>query len=1153
MKDPSTGMDYYANSITRQTQWEVPPGFVDEQQQQVTQSTGSSGAATTPSTNGSGGNSYQVSSSGFGSFRNSHTSTAASSAQNANYDGSGGINHSGGNNIGNTVGGDDALPPNWEKLFDKASGKYFYVDHVNKVTTWDPPVSTSQAPVKEKEGMATGFGLIPKSALERGSNPTTTARNSRDVSKLKSLSSHPTTSATSPSWQYYGSNPPPSTTISSSLGNFQSSSSSSIHHHDDMSTKYYNENQIDFTVNRVPDRLRTSCASSGVPFSLSVRRHHCRVCQDIFCHERSSHKVMVPFEGEEYSKPVRVCDLCFKDVENGNFFSMRRYLTPLQLYDGEDIREDGIEFTSKNVCAALSALSRDLESLLLDSTSFTEKVTIPCDVLVPAICKHLKNQDTCDYAIRALSVLLSLGNVVGDNKFTIEVYAQDYDAFEDIMTLLEWGGSSTKTLALQEQTAQTLFYLTDSKLITEILRMGEDRPYNRSTGESWSDGVLKQCDIHRLLRSFLDHTTQTQSPSLQRWSAACICNLIAEDYRRSCNAVEYAMAMGSNDLKYESFTMELVTSGGVMILSSLVSSDDADTRNYAMKALSATIETSRDLNVQLGVLKEAYGIESIGSSNYSDTSIIDGIVSAGACSPLTQLLLSADDSVASMGCNFARSLVHPLLTNPLGSSLPCYHRLLAVIPNTPISSVVNEDGLGAYRNAALRMSSSDGILSALVHLVDSTSSRPIDLKRSAMEVLAAIAMTVSFLDSKVKSMGTSIEGNPQWEELKQQIDITAVSLEEEGIGEVVSGAFSSSSISSLNTSRDSPASQLREAASLVMTALSACSSSVVASFMASNIVAKLITTASDDGYAGSSARGEWTSRRLTMLEAIAMILVQGWKSIQIETCDVHGISDESLNENGNSAPLGLLLESLDAGIVPLLSRLLDSRIDVNDPDKAYGDIRLKIAINHIIAAIFGIGQCDNTNIGFARIFEALGNTHYLIPSAVALLGSTIVTTQQSNSASTTKLPISALLEASLLALGSMCGSRYCSFNSVGVSGDKAVLHLVSNPEMLQTSSLRKRTAHNRLFFSQKGLSPEDKDVFSCQFEEICNSTCEMITKDSFLATCLVGAYGEGAIMPTIRLASAIGENGPESTHQKLARCGILSPLADMLRDALVCE
>lgn len=83
------------------------------------------------------------------------------------------------------------------------------------------------------------------------------------------------------------------------------------------------------------------------------------------------------------------------------------------------------------------------------------------------------------------------------------------------------------------------------------------------------------------------------------------------------------------------------------------------------------------------------------------------------------------------------------------------------------------------------------------------------------------------------------------------------------------------------------------------------------------------------------------------------------------------------------------------------------------------------------------------------------------------------------------------------------------------------------------------------------LQPEDKDVFSCQFEEICLSTCEIITKQSFLTSCLVGAYGEGSVMPTLRLVSAIAENGPERTHQLLANSGIIVSTADMLRDALV--
>lgn len=42
-------------------------------------------------------------------------------------------------------------------------------------------------------------------------------------------------------------------------------------------------------------------------------------------------------------------------------------------------------------------------------------------------------------------------------------------------------------------------------------------------------------------------------------------------------------------------------------------------------------------------------------------------------------------------------------------------------------------------------------------------------------------------------------------------------------------------------------------------------------------------------------------------------------------------------------------------------------------------------------------------------------------------------------------------------------------------------------------------------------------------------------------------------MPIIRLVSAIAENGPQRSHQMLANNGILLPISDMLRDALVSE
>ena len=86
---------------------------------------------------------------------------------------------------------------------------------------------------------------------------------------------------------------------------------------------------LDFKVKTVPDVFRESCPHCDLQFSLSKRRHHCRLCGDIFCDACSSHQVELPLEGKEFEAPVRICDFCHVDVNKGNFFSMRRYLTPL--------------------------------------------------------------------------------------------------------------------------------------------------------------------------------------------------------------------------------------------------------------------------------------------------------------------------------------------------------------------------------------------------------------------------------------------------------------------------------------------------------------------------------------------------------------------------------------------------------------------------------------------------------------------------------------------------------------------------------------------------------------------------------------------------------------------------------------------------------
>lgn len=55
-----------------------------------------------------------------------------------------------------------------------------------------------------------------------------------------------------------------------------------------------------------------NCFECEEPFNIFVRRHHCRMCGNSFCHEHSSRRVSLFGIGFD-DEPVRVCDTCFAE------------------------------------------------------------------------------------------------------------------------------------------------------------------------------------------------------------------------------------------------------------------------------------------------------------------------------------------------------------------------------------------------------------------------------------------------------------------------------------------------------------------------------------------------------------------------------------------------------------------------------------------------------------------------------------------------------------------------------------------------------------------------------------------------------------------------------------------------------------------------
>ena len=77
----------------------------------------------------------------------------------------------------------------------------------------------------------------------------------------------------------------------------------------------------------MPDALSSSCRSCDEPFSFLRRRHHCRVCGQVFCHGCSAHYIDGELVGAEGS--VRSCRGCLLQIQDQLEIERSKILTAL--------------------------------------------------------------------------------------------------------------------------------------------------------------------------------------------------------------------------------------------------------------------------------------------------------------------------------------------------------------------------------------------------------------------------------------------------------------------------------------------------------------------------------------------------------------------------------------------------------------------------------------------------------------------------------------------------------------------------------------------------------------------------------------------------------------------------------------------------------
>eukprot|EP00529_Nitzschia_sp_RCC80_P002265 CAMPEP_0113516958 /NCGR_PEP_ID=MMETSP0014_2-20120614/41926_1 /TAXON_ID=2857 /ORGANISM="Nitzschia sp." /LENGTH=2154 /DNA_ID=CAMNT_0000413969 /DNA_START=305 /DNA_END=6769 /DNA_ORIENTATION=- /assembly_acc=CAM_ASM_000159 len=1040
--DPKTGRAFYANHVTRKTQWDPPPGWVEPQE--------SSAPLPPPSID----------------------------------------DHSEDEN--------EPLPDNWEVMHDPTTGKPFYVDHERKITQWTRPKI-------EKKTAARPMSFAPAATT------TTTSTSAAMARILRATGGASSTSHVERSY-------------SEEANYFQ-------HSHSGVSTDVdFSDSMpaLDFSVKKVADKYRLECPHCDALFTLSKRRHHCRLCGDIFCDACSSHRVELPLPGPEFEKPVRICDFCNEDVSQGNFFSLRRYLTPLTLYDPDtpdDDNEDGAA-TASNVNAALAALTSDLNQLMQNSEGFEEKVTIPPEILVPAILKHLSQKsNTSNRAIRAVASLLSMGGMVGKQEYAHAVYLYGgRKTLDSILTILERSGSDRKTLFVQEKAAEAMFYLTDaSSLSTLMQKHSEVSLARRKSGDDDDDeeelGDLDSLDIQRALRNFLDHASNSKNPNLQRWSAATVRNLILEDQRRACLAVnDVAARVASGEpasgVGYESLLDDLIQTGGIMILCSLIGADDSDTRAHATAALGATISATRSIDEAFASLHEMTG-GAAGKVEQKDGDIVRAITAGGGCgSSVSQLLLSAENSVASMGCAFLASLVLPLLLDPEGCATLHSH----------YDHRTDQSGLGACRDAAIEIASGS-CLPALESLVreNGRATRPIELRKMAMETLAATVLAVG-------EMGKSWAGGKYEEGMERNGAPATLTrslnfINEEMVIDVALGVLKSTSAQSLGSSNDTPASRIRESAGIILGTLTSCSAEAIMELHSRQELSSLIQAANDSSMtAPSTLRGDAAPKCLGMLEAASSVLMFTWQHPS-------GASSELLDR---------LIEVLDAGAITYLYRVMNSSMDWDSRDKSSGGMKARSSACQLLCCLFGIALTDETAIGMRRLMDSCDadqaqrrvkkGPRNIMESVLTVLQTSLNYAHKMMMGGTNKGPhyqaaLMDLVESSILATGSMCGS------SIAPGGGDGTM--IKGDAMLAMRA----------------------DEFENRRKEVCKVACDIVIRGgrngpALLPTLLVGGFGEGSVTGSLRLALAIAQNGSEEQHSKLATSGLLVPVSDLLKSSL---
>jgi len=253
------------------------------------------------------------------------------------------------------------LPEGWEQLKD-AEGRIFFVNHNTQETTWDDPRLSI-------EGSSNQTGRVSYPSLDRHGGsaatqstnastwncPACTFENSLDADACgmcgKTRSGGQSPGFTEQSSPAYGPSDEIDAETAAAIAAAQAEDEYDY-------TQGLATRPSDVLPHMVPDDHSEICTLCARPFDWkSRRRHHCKCCGSLLCHDCSSRKVKFSVPGMK-EKEHRVCDLCFDHQSAGDENCYLRYISILR--DAGSSRAEDHELAVRGITDMIEKLPAGL-------------------------------------------------------------------------------------------------------------------------------------------------------------------------------------------------------------------------------------------------------------------------------------------------------------------------------------------------------------------------------------------------------------------------------------------------------------------------------------------------------------------------------------------------------------------------------------------------------------------------------------------------------------------------------------------------------------------------------------------------------------------------------------------------------------------------